>query len=30
MAKMKVLIGSVTVELMKWNRQGWTPPRGQG
>jgi hypothetical protein len=26
-AKMKVLIGSVTVELMKWTRPGWNPPR---
>lgn len=26
-AKMKVLIGSVTMELMKWTRPGWTPPR---
>jgi hypothetical protein len=30
MAKMKVLIGSVTIELMKWTRAGWTPPRGKG
>lgn len=30
MAKMKVLIGSVTIELMSWKRQGWTPPRGRG
>ena len=30
MAKMKVLIGSVTIELMRWNRPGWTPPRGKG
>jgi hypothetical protein len=29
-AKMKVLIGSVTVELMKWTRQGWNPPRAKG
>jgi len=27
MAKMKVIIGSVTIELMKWTRPGWTPPR---
>jgi hypothetical protein len=30
LAKMKVLIGSVTVELMKWTRPGWNPPRGKG
>jgi len=29
-AKMKVLIGSVTVELMKWTRPGWNPPRVKG
>ncbi|HUI09438.1 MAG TPA: DUF3108 domain-containing protein [Bacteroidota bacterium] len=29
-AKMKVLIGSVTVELMKWTRPGWNPPRAKG
>ncbi|TAK61615.1 MAG: DUF3108 domain-containing protein [Bacteroidetes bacterium] len=29
LAKMKVLIGNVTIELMKWNRTGWTPPRGE-
>jgi hypothetical protein len=28
-AKMKVIIGSVTVELMEWKRPGWTPPRAQ-
>ena len=28
-AKMKVIIGSVTLELVKWNRPGWNPPRGQ-
>jgi hypothetical protein len=28
-AKMKVILGSVTIELMKWTRAGWTPPRGQ-
>lgn len=27
-AKMKVIIGSVTLELMEWKRQGWIPPRG--
>ncbi len=26
-AKMKVLIGSVRIELMKWRRSGWEPPR---
>jgi hypothetical protein len=26
-AKMKVYIGSVHIELIKWNRPGWTPPR---
>lgn len=30
MAKMKVLIGSVTIELMQWTRAGWTPPRAGG
>jgi hypothetical protein len=29
-AKMKVLIGSVTMELMKWTRPGWNPPRAKG
>ncbi len=29
MAKMEVIIGSVTLELMEWKRPGWTPPRGQ-
>jgi len=24
--KLKVLIGSVTVELIQWNRKGWSPP----
>jgi hypothetical protein len=24
--KVKVLIGNVTVELIKWNRKGWSPP----
>jgi hypothetical protein len=28
-AKMKVIIGSVTVELMEWKRPGWTPPRAR-
>ncbi len=27
-AKMKVIIGSVTLELMEWKRPGWIPPRG--
>lgn len=27
LAKMHVIIGSVRIELMKWNRQGWNPPR---
>jgi len=30
LAKLRVLIGSVTVELMDWKRSGWTPPRGKG
>lgn len=30
LAKMKVLIGSVRIELMKWNRAGWNPPRSPG
>ncbi len=25
--KLKVLIGNVTVELIKWNRKGWNPPQ---
>lgn len=29
MAKMKVILGSVTIELMQWNRAGWSPPRAQ-
>jgi len=28
-AKMKVLIGSVTVELMDYRRAGWVPPRAK-
>jgi len=28
-AKMKVIIGSVTLELMEWKREGWTPPRAK-
>ncbi len=27
LAKMKVILGSVTIELMEWKRAGWTPPR---
>lgn len=26
-AKMKVLVGSIHIELTKWSRPGWTPPR---
>ena len=26
-AKMKVLIGSIHIELVKWNRPGWVPPK---
>lgn len=26
-AKMKVILGSVHIELTKWSRPGWTPPR---
>ncbi len=26
-AKMKVLVGNVTIELVKWNRKSWSPPR---
>jgi hypothetical protein len=26
-AKLKVILGSVHVELIKWNRPGWVPPR---
>jgi len=28
LATMKVIIGSITIELMAWNRPGWTPPLG--
>jgi hypothetical protein len=28
-AKMKVIIGSITIELMEWKRPGWQPPRGR-
>lgn len=27
LAKMQVIIGNVRIELMKWNRPGWKPPR---
>lgn len=27
LAKMKVILGSVRVELIQWNRPGWVPPR---
>lgn len=27
-AKMNVYIGSINIELIKWNRKGWVPPRG--
>jgi hypothetical protein len=26
-AKMKVILGSIRLELVKWNRPGWVPPR---
>ncbi len=29
-ARMKVLLGSVKIQLQKWNRNGWQPPRYQG
>jgi hypothetical protein len=28
LAHMKVILGSVTIELMEWKRAGWLPPRG--
>jgi len=28
-AKLKVILGSVTVELVAWKREGWTPPRAR-
>jgi hypothetical protein len=28
-AKMKVILGSVHIELIKWNRPGWVPPRAK-
>ncbi len=30
LAKMQVIIGSVTIELMEWKRPGWTPPKAKG
>lgn len=30
LAKMKVILGSVRIELMSWKRAGWTPPRSKG
>jgi hypothetical protein len=30
LAKMKVLIGSIRIELIGWKREGWTPPRAGG
>lgn len=27
-AKMKVILGSVSIELMEWKRAGWNPPKG--
>lgn len=27
-AKMNVYVGSVVIELIKWKREGWTPPKG--
>ena len=26
LAKMKVMVGNITLELREWNREGWTPP----
>jgi len=28
-AKLKIILGNVTVELMEWKRPGWTPPRAE-
>ncbi len=31
LAKMKVILGSVRIELLKWRREGWEPPKfGEG
>jgi hypothetical protein len=27
MAKMKVIVGNITIELMSWTREGWNPPK---
>lgn len=29
-AKMRVIIGNVRLELVKWNREGWQPPKYKG
>jgi hypothetical protein len=29
LATMKVILGSVTIELMRWSRPGWVPPKAQ-
>lgn len=29
LAKMHVIIGSITIELVKWKRRGWQPPRAE-
>jgi hypothetical protein len=29
-AKMKVVLGNIRIELMKWKRGGWVPPRAPG
>jgi hypothetical protein len=28
-AKMKVILGSINIELVEWKRPGWSPPRGE-
>lgn len=28
-AKLKIILGNVTVELMEWKRSGWVPPRSE-
>jgi hypothetical protein len=28
-AKLKIILGNVTVELMEWKRSGWVPPRAE-